>query len=1363
MNFKRIFYLVLGLVAGTVFADPVTWYVDAANYGKADNDGSSARPFGSLQEANDAAAVSAGDIVKVLPGVYDQGSSTHAQNKDHPSRVVITKKLRFEAEKGTVQVVGRVSTSSIGYGADGMRCLFVAESAAGAEFHGFTFSCGSTSDGSGGNGGNGGGEGGGVCVYGSRFAAGAKTSPAFATAFFVDCVVTNCHGLWSGGARGGTWIRSLFVDNEGKSFGHSAGEAALWNCVIKRSRALQDDRPTVGNSSRVVNCTFYQCGARGTAGNSTVFNSVYSCRTGGSDMYAAAIGVYPESYFTNSYASQASTEHLLFAPALDDYRILSGSSADAGGLTCYLKDEIILPADTEMKDYYGTPIDLSVETCNAGACQVSATPASGNIQIPANYTVGGVKSLSTSYAYSETFPNTLVIAPIQEKHFRFRLGNGDNRFNGGNVFRYVQEDGTLHLGYPPFRGDKVTFTEDTVNTEYWADPSADAAVADGTEAHPFRTLQAAMDYAELNGSGNIVIHALPGDYAEGGKKLYNLMNRVVVPNKPIILRSTGGAAVTTIRGASDPNAPMDYFPGCGPDACRCLVFAEPGGSNRAVQGFTFADGRSGYQDYSSVDDCEYGAGVMCYFETKALQVLDCVFTNCWAVRCGAVMGTWNTRCKFYDCHGFGGVMRQTLLSGCYVDRSCTVGDGPVGGNKNSVLGSETKSYLTTCPGASYAASSDANKWHVSDLGLNGSVAGYHLWGTVEPASAWFSPTDTGAAKGEILAVDPANDDWRLLTGGATLTLGRNPEVGSVDYPRWATNFAANVSSGVDGAKLTVIDGHVVPGCYQKPVDNVTVKAAFGGLAVVGGKVGVNEATEDLSLVVTAAEGASRPCVGMVVNGVTNLFATTPSVAVNAADVNHANGAISVEALYDIHWYVNPQGSDAYTGFTAETPKKTLAALMAMDVLAGDIVHVAAGRYEDKSMAKPDSKGGESLSRVVVPAGVTLVSDEGAQATFIVGAASTAEDRDAFGRGEGAVRCVYLENGAKVKGFTLMGGRTKCGDFNTYQASCGWMGAAAYSALTVRGDVLNTTIEDCVITDCVALVGTAYGVGLKRCRMSHCRAQRGSATERCGLNNVIIDDMDSDGTSGLCVNNYYELVNCTIGRNIRRSDGNAGGALWRQWGADYGVTNTVVLGVVNESTITSACNCAFANVPSKGTFVNCRKVTAAQCAFDADFRPDRATSVLIDQGVVVDGMSKTDAYGGQRIYNGVVDIGAVEADWRTQYAADLGARSGSVTNVSAGVQETASGGVRVPEGEALMGTLTTSKAGSARYRVIFALAAESVATVTVNGVSTTYTAPGTIEHLFTSAEALNEIALACTAGSAELLRWGRAAGLTVSVR
>ena len=120
------------------------------------------------------------------------------------------------------------------------------------------------------------------------------------------------------------------------------------------------------------------------------------------------------------------------------------------------------------------------------------------------------------------------------------------------------------------------------------------------------------------------------------------------------------------------------------------------------------------------------------------------------------------------------------------------------------------------------------------------------------------------------------------------------------------------------------------------------------------------------------------------------------------------------AFGENHWYVDAEnGNDRWNGQASFSgvvqtddvgPKKTFSKLFAdCQIGSGDVVHAAAGTYSNLTMTADTGVKGEY--RVVVPAGVTVVADEGPDKTIIMGKAADGVSltESPFGCGEGAVR------------------------------------------------------------------------------------------------------------------------------------------------------------------------------------------------------------------------------------------------------------------------------------------------------------------------------------------------------------------------
>ena len=136
------------------------------------------------------------------------------------------------------------------------------------------------------------------------------------------------------------------------------------------------------------------------------------------------------------------------------------------------------------------------------------------------------------------------------------------------------------------------------------------------------------------------------------------------------------------------------------------------------------------------------------------------------------------------------------------------------------------------------------------------------------------------------------------------------------------------------------------------------------------------------------------------------------------------------------WYVDAvNGDDTYDGTTAQTAKRTIQA--AVDSAAkNDTVKVAEGIYQDENGYEDTVK-----ACVVITKNLTLIATGAKDKTHIVGRHADT----ATGTGDGAVRCVYVKEGAsaRIEGFTIRDGATSSGNgggvsFSVYNKADGWL-------------------------------------------------------------------------------------------------------------------------------------------------------------------------------------------------------------------------------------------------------------------------------------------------------------------------------------
>ena len=166
----------------------------------------------------------------------------------------------------------------------------------------------------------------------------------------------------------------------------------------------------------------------------------------------------------------------------------------------------------------------------------------------------------------------------------------------------------------------------------------------GSEAHPFASIQAAVDAA----TDGDTIKVLPGVYDNGGyvdDKGHS--NRVYIA-KRIHLVSTGDAENTIITGRWESGDTANNGTNLAGDGVRCVRInnsrKDKNGYGAVVQGFTLLDGYAAKAH-------GHGAAVFCA-SVDGAYIVDCVIRNCSATSegTGAIMlfGTY-VRCAVYDC------------------------------------------------------------------------------------------------------------------------------------------------------------------------------------------------------------------------------------------------------------------------------------------------------------------------------------------------------------------------------------------------------------------------------------------------------------------------------------------------------------------------------------------------------------------------------------------------------------------------------------------------------------------------------------------------------------------------------------------
>ena len=262
---------------------------------------------------------------------------------------------------------------------------------------------------------------------------------------------------------------------------------------------------------------------------------------------------------------------------------------------------------------------------------------------------------------------------------------------------------------------------------------------------------------------------------------------------------------------------------------------------------------------------------------------------------------------------------------------------------------------------------------------------------------------------------------------------------------------------------------------------------------------------------------------------------------------------------------------------------------------------------------------------------------------------------------------------------------------------------------IFSDGTSSRYEDCIISNNASFLGTIYLGKVVRCGVYGNYASwtydpstgnpysTGPAGESCSWYGCVIDGNCGNAT----MFNPIRIEFCTIGDGNFCYDKNGrrfAQAVFRDTGAACRMFNSVILGSGNTTygTTLYATNCLFRTgittigwdtEPYASNRGGCIMTDVGNIATDGRYAPVYGSYAGIDRGdlSLCDGTLPLDVdlNGTQRIYNGTIDIGAVEFDRRARYAKKLG-RGTAVVVASPSAREE-DDGVKLPSGE-ISGTL-----------------------------------------------------------------------------
>jgi hypothetical protein len=288
-------------------------------------------------------------------------------------------------------------------------------------------------------------------------------------------------------------------------------------------------------------------------------------------------------------------------------------------------------------------------------------------------------------------------------------------------------------------------------------------------------------------------------------------------------------------------------------------------------------------------------------------------------------------------------------------------------------------------------------------------------------------------------------------------------------------------------------------------------------------------------------------------------------------------------------------------------------------------------------------------------------------------------------GPDSVRCAAVGAAAYIKGFTLRNGSTRVGSNNVYGENGG--GATGSGALI-----------DCVITNCYGVRGGgADGVVLIRCRMRDCYP----ASNATNKNGKVASCVDAGVCGGRIFDSYIDSKTFNV-LEVRNSYVNN---IWDNNASD-GYSRVYNSYVASDYGAVAYTNCILAAGLRNTCIADDKTVFNKKLTFDADSRPVSVDAANVDTGDLMYYVypeafaheAGLDVSGGQRIYNGQIDIGPGEYDYRGIFAKKLCRRSVEVEAASPAVVAADGAGLSLGSGDSLTLALFFRADGECSFKV-----------------------------------------------------------------
>ena len=1239
---KRLVCFCLVLTGFSALA--TDWYADA-DHGNDLWDGTSpdfvsgtTGPKKTLQAALDIEGLKSGDTLWLLPGDYNDGAADSCRG------FITVSGLKIKSTGG--------ADVTFVTGASGTRCFGIDESATGVILDGLTLR----------NGAAGAGNGGGVNCPGGD-------------CWVIGCVISNCTATIGGAMCGGNAYRTKMLDCTASSRGGCVSACGwLYNCLLTGS-----NKTPVHNGAKLVNTTICGCITTSTLvfheGEYWVSNCIIVHNGSNGNGNGCSSSVAKPLHVANTVFGQGNlqgvTDDELMTCRTDvslvdskvvcfaarDFRVLTSSPAAELGDAAHLAD-VTLPAGYEHLDLAGRPMPTSGAIA-AGCYQCPAKQLASRIDFFGAVTVKGYGCsfkvgdylYPTAAAYAPGDYPVLRLKPVNEK--AYAIYSNEILMSNNKAHRHhAESDGwTDFVPLLPTDANTTVYVEAVASAKFlYVDPAGNdewdglsPTNVPNTLTGPVRSPMVAV----TNATECSTIFLAPGTYdycgfvtrTDGSSNVARF--RIDTLGKQLAFVGTEGAEKTILVGAFDTDDPSTY--GRGPKAVGGIYAS---GTYVFVKGLTITGcGTQNFATPTSTPALQRGAALNGIYSYTLVS--DCIITNNTACMASSVNNSQVFRCVIAENDAYMDVVRDANCYGC-VCYGNVIRYGNGKNNNNSFC--DGGGSLNFCsidfrsalhPNGRYQALSS------SSTAKYGAFVGYIGEETFTDTVAHEDPLFAGPAKG----------DFRL--GVLSPAIGRAQWESLTPFERIA------IARDILGNRVTVDENGAVPaGAVNNapflPCVAVDVKGAdipFARDSLVRGTNVVTAASATLSV----ETPTKRPFAGFEVNGV---LEETASLTLTDFTPGESR---AVTVLSGTNWYVDATGGNDLNGGGSPGLAKRTIRCATTNAVAHDVISVMPGTYcEAEGVQDAPSSGLLVKSRVLVPPDVTLVSTEGAEKTIIVGAASpTPEDSFGLGLGSDAVRCVWARARSVVRGFTLTGGRAML-------ASSGGNNDTVAGGIFGWSTPDGAIAEDCIISNNCAKNGAgAMYVNLRRCRIVENRVVDtgyGPAVHTCPLTGCFVDRNYGNDTAIYPTriesttfgpnnyNTYGSAVRFIVGYGGTVSIPVLNSVFCRGYLGDgqcyIYATNSVFnaeffgdASTYSRVFATNCCNCVVTNLDAIGVAADGRLLATSPAV-------DLGDAEIASAAANVNG---TDAYGTQRIYNGALDAGAAEFDWRPDYGRALNRR------------------------------------------------------------------------------------------------------------